>query len=112
MRYMGIFFAQFRKYFVLAIMAVSLTIPVSAHAKGPDTLANLADQVIDAVVNISASTNAPAEEQRSVPMPQLPPGSPFQDFFDEFLGPKGENGQRAPQRRASSLGSEIGRAHV
>jgi serine protease Do len=57
------------------------------------------------VVNISASTNAPAEEQRSVPMPQLPPGSPFQDFFEEFLGPKGENGQKAPQRRSSSLGS-------
>jgi serine protease Do len=38
-------------------------------------------------------------------MPQLPPGSPFQDFFEEFLGPKGENGQKAPQRRSSSLGS-------
>lgn len=90
---------------LVPLVASTFLVSASVQAKGPDTLANLAEQVVDAVVNISASTNAPAEEQRSVPMPQLPPGSPFQDFFDEFLGPKGENGQKAPQRRSSSLGS-------
>jgi serine protease Do len=98
-------FSKAGRLVLVSLVASLLAAPAHVHAKGPDTLANLADQVIDAVVNISASTNAPAEEQRSVPMPQLPPGSPFQDFFEEFLGPKGENGQKAPQRRSSSLGS-------
>ncbi|MFM8700063.1 MAG: Do family serine endopeptidase [Hyphomicrobiales bacterium] len=99
------FFSEARRLVLLPLVASTVLVSLSAQAKGPDTLANLAVQVIDAVVNISASTNAPAEEERSVPMPQLPPGSPFQDFFDEFLGPKGENGQRPSQRRSSSLGS-------
>ena len=98
-------FSKAGRLVLVSLVASLLAAPAHVHAKGPDTLANLADQVIDAVVNISASTNAPAEEQRSVPMPQLPPGSPFQDFFEEFLGPKGENGQKAPQHRSSSLGS-------
>ena len=51
--------------------------------RGPDIIADVAAQVIDSVVNISATTTA--TEQRTVPMPQLPPGSPFQDFFDEFF---------------------------
>jgi serine protease Do len=63
---------------------------------------------MDAVVNISAATNVPADAQHGVPMPQFPPGSPFQEFFDEFLGPNGPNGGnggKIPQRKSSSLGS-------
>jgi serine protease Do len=86
-----------------------LAAPVGALARGPDSLADLADQVTDAVVNISAATTS--QEQRTVPVPQLPPGSPFQEFFDEFFsqrGPNGESGPRNPQqqqRRSNSLGS-------
>ena len=105
MRFLTEVFSKAGRLVLVPLVASTFLVSASVQAKGPDTLANLADQVIDAVVNISASTNAPAEEQRNVPMPQLPPGSPFQDFFDEFLGPKGENGQKAPQRRSSSLGS-------
>lgn len=81
----------------------------SAHAaqRGPDSLADVVDQVLDAVVNISASTTV-NEQQRSVQIPQLPPGSPFQDFFDEFFGPNGPNGGqggKGQQRKSSSLGS-------
>lgn len=74
--------------------------------RGPDIIADVAAQVIDSVVNISATTTA--TEQRAVPMPQLPPGSPFQDFFEEFFknGPGGEGPQQGrPQRRSNSLGS-------
>ena len=100
-----------------ALLAVSLllspvvSLPASAAARGPDSLADVVDQVLDAVVNISASTTV--SEQRSVQLPQLPPGSPFQDFFEEFFGPNGPNGQQGggqgggqrPQRKSSSLGS-------
>ena len=78
-----------------------------AAQRGPDSLADVVDQVLDAVVNISASTTV-NEQQRSVQIPQLPPGSPFQDFFDEFFGPNGPNGGqggKGQQRKSSSLGS-------
>ena len=68
-----------------------LVAQAQAAQRGPDSLADVVDQVLDAVVNISASTTV-NEQQRSVQIPQLPPGSPFQDFFDEFFGPNGPNG--------------------
>nr|WP_246329499.1 Do family serine endopeptidase [Chthonobacter rhizosphaerae] len=73
---------------------------------GPDSVADLAEDLLDAVVNISTSQTV--ANQRSVPLPQVPEGSPFQDFFDEFFdqrgGPNGEGGGNQP-RRVQSLGS-------
>ena len=79
-----------------------------AQSRGPEIIADVAAQVIDSVVNISATTTT--NDQRTVPMPQLPPGSPFQDFFDEFFknGPGGGDApgpQGRPQRKSNSLGS-------
>src|SRR3954468_21625857 len=48
--------------------------PADARARGPESLAELADQVMDAVVNISAATTV---EARGRTTPQLPPGTPF-----------------------------------
>ena len=84
--------------------------PAFARA-APESFADLAESVIGAVVNISAATTV--AEQRNVPLPQLPPGSPFQEFFDEFFNRSpGQQGQgqgqgegNRPQRRSSSLGS-------
>ena len=49
-----------------------------AFAKGPNTLAELADAVSDAVVNISATQMM--SEKRAGAMPQLEPGTPFDDL--------------------------------
>ncbi|MEO3386271.1 DegQ family serine endoprotease [Mesorhizobium sp. CAU 1741] len=70
---------------------------------GPASVADLAEGLLDAVVNVSTSQNAPAT-QRNVPPPNLPEGSPFQEFFDEFFNEPGEGGQMGP-RRVQSLGS-------
>jgi serine protease Do len=93
-----------------AVIATGLSFqsPAPAFARGPESVADTAAAVIDAVVNISASTTV--DDQRGVQMPQLPPGSPFQDFFDEFFGQRGPNGgqngaPRQQQRRPNSLGS-------
>src|SRR5262249_30584405 len=63
------------------------------------------ERVIDAVVNISTSQTV---ESRGSPTPQLPPGSPFEEFFEEFFknrrGP-GDNQTPNRPRRVSSLGS-------
>ncbi|CAN7464194.1 DegQ family serine endoprotease [Pararhizobium sp. LjRoot255] len=74
--------------------------PVAQH--GPESVADLAAGLLDAVVNISTSQNVKTDDQ--APMPQVPEGSPFQDFFDEFFkGQGGEGGNR--QRTVNSLGS-------
>ena len=89
---------------------VSMPFSAEAYAKGPESVADLAEGLLDAVVNISTSqTIAGTDGPATVPMPQLPEGSPFQDFFDEFFkkgGPGGEEGGGGQNsRKAQSLGS-------
>jgi serine protease Do len=82
-----------------------------AYARGPDGIADVAEAVIDAVVNIS--TKQTVDMNSSGAMPQLPPGSPFEDFFEDFLKKRGQGGQGGPgkqggdatPRRINSLGS-------
>jgi len=77
--------------------------PADARARGPESLAELADQVMDAVVNISAATTV---EARGRTTPQLPPGTPFEDLFEEFFNRRGQgDGAPRPPRRGTSLGS-------
>jgi serine protease Do len=73
-----------------------------AQTRGPDNVADVADRVQTAVVNISTSQNV--NPSQSVPMPQLPPGSPFEEFFEEFFKNKND-GDPKRQRKVSSLGS-------
>jgi serine protease Do len=112
------------------VAAAAMALPLlatPAAARGPDGIADVAEAVIDAVVNISTSQTVTAggpghtgPESRPGPgtgpspspegrQGQLPPGSPFEEFFDEFFknrrgqgDPKG--GDRSP-RRVNSLGS-------
>jgi serine protease Do len=86
----------------LAVSAFS----TPALARGPDAIADVAESVIDAVVNISTSQTI---DSKVGPMPQLPPGSPFEEFFDEFFKNRrgqGDNPNREhTPRRVNSLGS-------
>ena len=90
------------------LAAALVVLPASmATARGPENVADVAEQVIDAVVNISTSQKVDA---RMGNMPDLPPGSPMEEFFEEFFknrrGGQGGPGDadRAP-RRVNSLGS-------
>ncbi|MDB5477832.1 MAG: degP2, partial [Alphaproteobacteria bacterium] len=90
----------------------------------PNSFANLAERVQDAVVNISTTQKIKVPKGlqgglqtpngQVVPMPQFPPGSPFQDFFEEFFngqngGPNGGMGgpgmEGMPGPAVQSLGS-------
>ncbi|MGO9674773.1 MAG: Do family serine endopeptidase [Methylocella sp.] len=83
----------------------------AAFAKGPDSLADLAAQVSDTVVNISATQTM--DEKHAGNAPQLEPGTPFDDLFEEFFrrrqqgkgGPDQENPPPPRERRSNSLGS-------
>src|SRR5450755_1937294 len=99
----------------LGTASVLISAPVStqALARGPDGIADVAEKVIDAVVNISTSQTVEAKgggEGRGA-MPQLPPGSPFEEFFDDFFknrrgGPGGNSkGGELTPRKTNSLGS-------
>jgi serine protease Do len=89
--------------FGLALIGlVAAPLPASAQMieAGPSSVADIAEGLLDAVVNISTSQNVDSDTKG--PRMQAPEGSPFQDFFDDFFD--GEKpGPRS--RRVSSLGS-------
>lgn len=83
------------------------TLPAEPHVTqaGPASVADLAEGLLEAVVNISTSQNVTGTEgQGTVPLPQVPEGSPFQDFFDEFFKDRQGGGGNGP-RQMQSLGS-------
>jgi serine protease Do len=92
---------------VAAVLLVAAQ-ALPALARGPESLADLAEQVMGSVVNISAATTV---EARGRTLPQMPQGTPFEDLFEEFFnrrGQQGPGGGEAPQqrqRRSNSLGS-------
>jgi serine protease Do len=92
---------------VAAFICVAALPPSGAQAR-PDSFADLAERVVGAVVNISAATTV---EARGRNLPQLPPGTPFEDLFEEFFNRRGPGDQPrgpqppTPQRRSNSLGS-------
>lgn len=84
----------------LALVLVQ-ALPSSAQG-APDSFAGLAEKVSPAVVNITTSTTVATS---TTPLPGLPEGSPFEDFFRDF-GQPGPNGPApGPGRRSQALGS-------
>ena len=83
-----------------AALVIAQTLMAGAQAR-PNTFADLADQVSPSVVNITTSTTVAAGA--GGPAPIVPEGSPFEDFFRDFLD-RNEDGQRRP-RRSQALGS-------
>ncbi|OWV74146.1 serine protease [Rhizobium sp. N122] len=69
---------------------------------GPASVADLAEGLLDAVVNISTSQNVKDDEGVG-PAPRAPDGSPFQEFFNDFFDKK--QGNKGGNHNVSSLGS-------
>jgi serine protease Do len=90
---------------VIAAAAMGLVVvfsPLAASARGaPDSFADLAQSVSDAVVNITTATLVPGGDRRG---PMVPEGSPLEDFFRDFMDRRGPQEDR-PQRRGTALGS-------
>jgi serine protease Do len=88
-------------------MLVGLATPL--RAQGPDSVADVAAPLLDAVVNISSTQTVTGS--KGVEVPDLPDGSPFQDFFDDFFNHKGGSGgsgngdEDSQPRKVQSLGS-------
>jgi len=102
------FVRQIRQPAIAAVAAAAMTLPAlstSSAARGPDTIADISERVIDAVVNISTSQKV---ETRNSPMPQLPNDPQLDELFRDFFNRRGQgdpqNRERGP-RRVNSLGS-------
>ncbi|KPF65973.1 serine protease [Bosea sp. AAP35] len=106
----------------LSLLASPLTAPAQTASapiiQGQMSLADLAERVMPAVVNIAAVTTSDTRGRTLPQIPQLGPDTPFGDLFEEFFnrrgqgqqgqggrpGQQGEN-QGPQQRRSQSAGS-------
>jgi serine protease Do len=102
----------FRRHIAALSLALALsTLPATTFAapgKGPDSVADIAEKVMDAVVNIATSQRIEVSQRNrnTQPTPQLPPGSPFEEFFEEFFKRRGDEPTNRA-RKVSSLGSGV-----
>jgi serine protease Do len=87
-------------------------LPVALARPAPDSFADLAARLLPAVVNVSSTQTITVKNAPNLgpDMPVFPPGSPFEQFFKDFMnrhgqGQGGGGGQPQPERRAQSLGS-------
>ncbi len=87
----------YKKIIKFSIILILLSFPTSfANSKtAPNSFADLAEQLMPSVVNISSTHTI---KTTSNPFPfQFPPGSPFEDMFKEF--------NRPSERKSTALGS-------
>lgn len=85
---------------------------VQAVGLGPDTIADMVEKNLDAVVNISTTRLVDAR-RGGRNLPNIPKDSPFEDLFKQFFNEKlfeqrendGEHDDEPQQRRVGSLGS-------
>ena len=94
----------------ICLGAAGALVSAPAFARGPEGIADVAEKVIDAVVNISTSQTVEAKGgggDGHGAMPQLPPGSPFEEFFDDFFKNRrgGKGGGDLMPHKTNSLGS-------
>src|SRR5437763_8085000 len=99
---------------IIAVTALVLpALPTPLMARGPEGIADTAEKVIDAVVNISTSQNVTARNRPAPPnMPNIPNDPQLDDLFRDFFNRRGQQGdnnqnrnnQQQP-RRVNSLGS-------
>ncbi|MGI9463743.1 MAG: trypsin-like peptidase domain-containing protein, partial [Aestuariivirgaceae bacterium] len=87
--------------FLVLVMTVTAT---QGRAEGPQSVADLAERLSPAVVNISTSQKIERGTGQA-PTPNLPEGSPFREFFEEFFDNQRKRGKRPRSRNVNSLGS-------
>jgi serine protease Do len=83
----------------IVVGSLSAFSSAEAAARGPTSVADIAEPLKSTVVNIA--TTQRLKENQEVPLPEIPKGSPFEEFFEDFF----EKGDRGTSQRASSLGS-------
>jgi len=90
-----------------AVLFVTVTAPAAVLAQAQPPIAgfgDLVERVSPAVVNISSTREVNGVQGPEFPVPEFPPGSPFEEFFRDFFD-REQRPDRLPRRESSSLGS-------
>ena len=105
-------YAQLISLFVAIALMIAGSISFAKAHDGPESVADLAENVLDAVVNISiVQGNAATRSRRNTrpnpapDLPSAPDGSPFEEFFDDFFRRQQQEGDGGRGRRARGQGS-------
>ena len=95
---------HFHFLFVALFLCFAFVVPQPVNAAdAPYSFADLADRLLPSVVNISSTQKMQSAPNTMHEMPPMfPPGSPFEDFFEEFMD---RPMQGAPAVPPASLGS-------
>ena len=105
------------RFRLLGAMIFALAATPAAARPAPDSFADLAQNLLPAVVNVSSSqtTRASADAPE---MPVFPPGSPFEQFFHDFMnrrhggddngdnGGNGDNGDNGDEDQGPDAGPD------
>jgi serine protease Do len=87
---------------------LALATPVAAQTPTAQTLpsiANLVETLLPTVVDISVTQKSEGAGS-TMQIPDLPPNSPFREFFDDFFKRRQQGqGPQGPQRNVNSMGS-------
>lgn len=93
------------KLTALALVLTLAQVTMLLAQERPESFADLSERVSPAVVNITTTTSVATRLDNA---PQLPEGSPFEDFFRDFFeDPRNPGGPNRPQRprQGQALGS-------
>ena len=102
--------SRYPQWFILHVsgfmLLMALIWTAGAAARGaPESFADLAEELLPSVVNIQVTQTVTARREGGSPpaIPQLPPGSPFEDFFKDFFDRQERGGRRS--RPVAAVGS-------
>ena len=97
------YMAGWLKGFLLVVVLLIFSCFSSPARNLPDSFADLVEKLSPAVVNITTTAIVPEREKFN---PMVPRGSPFEDFFRDFME-RQDPGDQQPkrQRRGTALGS-------
>ena len=87
---------------VLLLVSGAALAPTASLARGPDSVADIAEGLQDTVVNISTTQTLKGSKDGGAAPGPGPKGSPFEEFFDDFFDDEEKDGL---PRKVSSLGS-------
>jgi serine protease Do len=85
---------------LVGALACAVVAAAPAFARGPESVAPVAEELIEAVVNIS--TSQAIRGPQGLPLPKVPKDSPYDEYFGDFFQNRGRS---VPDRMVSSLGS-------
>jgi serine protease Do len=95
--------------FAAPVIAAEVSPPAALARPAPDSFADLAQKLLPAVVNVATTQTVTAQNSDrpgvGPEMPMFPPGSPFEQFFHDFMERNRPHGGNEPPRKMQSLGS-------